>query len=95
MKINNPDYRNSPERLQYLRDLMVDAADAKAIGKYSRLFVASAIDALLVAAEEHKSLEQAADDYRMALKFEELLVAAIKKAEAKEDEYARLRGAKK
>lgn len=93
MKMLNPEYKQSQVRLSYLHDIMVDASDAKAVKKYADLFVASAIDNVLrCAAAKDNKLQQAADEYRTALMFQELLEAAIKKGEEKEESYVKLKG---
>jgi len=93
MKMLNPEYKDSQERFSYLHGIMIDAADAKAVDKYAELFVAASIDELLKTAEHGGSkLQQAAENYRNALKFKGLLETAIKRGEEKEESYTRLKG---
>lgn len=70
-KIKSPDYATSQERLNVLRNIVIDGEDAQAVKKYTETFLKECASDVLKYAEEGKTelMNEAALDYKVACRF--------------------------
>ena len=89
-KIKNPDYADSIERMNVLRNIVVDSRDAEAVLKYADLFVEQCKEALLDKAIKNQDTTEAALEYRVASKFMDMLKHQISIGRSKEEQLKNL-----
>lgn len=84
--LRNPEYAKSGERLNFLRDAVIDGEDATAVLKYAKKFrddtVAYTIE-LLRTSNDPKRLEDAARTLKVVEGFCDMLEHAVKNGEHK------------
>lgn len=92
VRILNSGYAQSAERMAKLYDIVVDGEEAKVVLKYADRFLAEiereTLEALKKPNANHK---EAADYYRIAVRFADMLRAAIALGEQKSETFEALK----
>lgn len=87
INIKEPSYATSNERMNVLRNMVVDGQDAEATLKYVSEFLKACEQDVLQYAREGKMelMNEAALDYKVAFRFSEMLRHAVELGKKKEE----------